>query len=623
MPSPAPSIKCGGSSRSVPSATRKQLVKLVRTHFTREITPELRKRRSELGDRTAESLQSIKDNVEARLSAQSDAVLDIVQREASTRVESLRNDAKDDLAAELLATLQTEVPAMGMSLATSPPTRGEGRNTEDIPLLTQALEQENACVKILENRLETALNVRPPGLDLENNLTARDGGRRAKRRSRDRRQRDSESSDEDERASHRCSHDGDHRSRSRSSRSPSRDRLRDDRRHRRRRSSPSYGRHWQGPRMYGLKEITPGDPRFMRVLSYRTYRLRNIDGGRGPSVAYNTGVNTRRVAHVMESHVFDSTDPLSFLSRFKQQMDNNKLSEGAACLICPNFLASDAKEAYENNFELPEDEGGFNNWPEALQFLLKSYAKDRHIEEALASLEDIKQMPDEKESAYAKRLRTQARRCGGVFSEPEMITRFIRGLREDLKPLLHLTRADYSLPNVFQDFVERATAQGEAHRALSGQDTKPPKRREGVCAPATKPSLRATKTTVLSRGPQVYSVDPIEEHGDDLPYYPPGAAPHGADPVMALHTLDEAPSHVPTQELDMSETPTSEPAGPLSSEVYLVHPNRNPRQPHYEQPTSQQRPGWVAFRNEPTNICFECFETFCTRSQETQLPLLG
>ena len=47
---------------------------------------------------------------------------------------------------------------------------------------------------------------------------------------------------------------------------------------------------------------------------------------------------------------------------------------------------------------------------------------------------------------------------------------------------------------------------------------------------------------------------------------------------------------------------------PLSSEVYLVHPNRNPRQPHYAQSTSQQRPWWVAFRNEPTDICFECFE---------------
>ena len=105
VPSSVSSVKSGGSSRSVSSATRKQLVKLVRTHFTREITPELRKLRSELKDRTAESVQSIKDDVEARLSAQSDAVLGIVQREASTRVETLINDSKDDLAAELMATL--------------------------------------------------------------------------------------------------------------------------------------------------------------------------------------------------------------------------------------------------------------------------------------------------------------------------------------------------------------------------------------------------------------------------------------------------------------------------------------------------------------------------------------
>ena len=361
--------------------------------------------------------------------------------------------------------------------------------------------------------------------------------------------------------------------------------------------------------MHGLKELSPGDPRFRRVLSYRTYRLRNTDGGRGPSVAYNTGVNTRRVAHVMASHIFDGSDSiavLSFLSRFKQQMDNNKLSEGAACLICPNFLGGDAKEVYENNFELPEEEGGFNSWPEAVQFLLKSYAKDRHIEEALASLDDIKQMSEEKETAYAKRLRTQARRCGGVFTEPEMITRFIRGLHEDLKPLLRLTRADYSLPNVFQDFVERATAQGEAHRALAGREGKPPKRREGASAPF-KRGDKAIPLATLRRGPQVYSVDPLEEHGDDLPYYGPVTGPPGGAPVMATQAAEDHLSDVPTAELDISD-PTLSGAGSLPhEEAYLVQPNRNPRVPSYAQPTPQQRPGWLAFRNEPTDICFECF----------------
>ena len=40
-----------------------------------------------------------------------------------------------------------------------------------------------------------------------------------------------------------------------------------------------------------------------------------------------------------------------------------------------------------------------------------------------------------------------------------MITRFIRGLQKDLKTLLRLARGDYSLLNVFQDFVAQITAQ--------------------------------------------------------------------------------------------------------------------------------------------------------------------
>ena len=121
----------------------------------------------------------------------------------------------------------------------------------------------------------------------------------------------------------------------------------------------------------------------------------------------------------MNAHVFDGNDPisiLSFLTSFKQQMDANRLSEGAALLICPSFLDGDAKESYENNFDLPPDQGGFTTWPQAVQFLLRTFAKDAYIEEALVSLDELRQDPDEKEVAYAKRLRKQARRCGSVFS---------------------------------------------------------------------------------------------------------------------------------------------------------------------------------------------------------------
>ena len=135
-----PSNNSNGSARSVSTTTRKQLTRLVQSHFEREVAPQLKKLQSELEERAAESLQSIKDDVDTRLGAQADSVLGIVHRESATRVASLLDDAKAQMTAELLATLQAETPAMvRMSLATGPPPKEADRNTEDIRLLTHAL----------------------------------------------------------------------------------------------------------------------------------------------------------------------------------------------------------------------------------------------------------------------------------------------------------------------------------------------------------------------------------------------------------------------------------------------------------------------------------------------------
>ena len=45
--------------------------------------------------------------------------------------------------------------------------------------------------------------------------------------------------------------------------------------------SPTHSRGWKGPRLQGLKELSPGDPRFRWVLPYGTYRLRRPRAQRG------------------------------------------------------------------------------------------------------------------------------------------------------------------------------------------------------------------------------------------------------------------------------------------------------------------------------------------------------
>lgn len=233
----------------------------------------------------------------------------------------------------------------------------------------------------------------------------------------------------------------------------------------RRRSKP-----WKGPKQAGLKELKPSDPRFKEVLSYRRYRLRNTDGKRGTKVSKQTGVYARRFSHVLSPLVFDGENPigiLQFLTAFKNELDSNGLSEGAALLLCPKFLIGDPLEAYNGQFDLLQgDQDGFTTWPEAVQFLLRTYAKDTYIEDALIVLDGCHQSPQEDEEQFARRLRKTNRAIAGVFSQQDLITRFMRGLHSDVKPLLRQSRQDYSGPNAFQEFVDQAHAQGESHRAL-------------------------------------------------------------------------------------------------------------------------------------------------------------
>ena len=103
------------------------------------------------------------------------------------------------------------------------------------------------------------------------------------------------------------------------------------------------------------------------------------------------------------------------------------------------------------------------------------YATDAIIERVVDDVDNMRQREDETERQFADRLRKKARSCGPVYSEGDLITRFLRGLSPDLKPLLRVQRHDLRGPRAFYDFVERATAAGEAHRPLLARYAKRPK----------------------------------------------------------------------------------------------------------------------------------------------------
>ena len=195
-----------------------------------------------------------------------------------------------------------------------------------------------------------------------------------------------------------------------------------------------------GPRCPGLREIVPDDPKFTSVLTYRRYRLQNTDPRQDSEVTAVTRLNIRRLEHSFRSRKFTGVKPLavlSFLEHFKRECDMNAISEGAAMLCLPKFLDGDAFITFDANMSIGyEDVGGFATYPAAINFLLRTFASDANIEAAVQEFEALKQDSAESVHDFSRRVRKTARECGGVYTERELITRFQRGLKPELRPLL-------------------------------------------------------------------------------------------------------------------------------------------------------------------------------------------
>ena len=363
-----------------------------------------------------EEQAGVRDEMLGHLSTQTDRFLGIVKAEARTRVQTAIDGMRDKLMQEVTEMVKVEVPPMvRVGVESLPGLINAGQLLEDIKELTQSLQEEKSRVQVLEGRLNLCMMGRIEGPTSETESRTSPKGtsskhcRQAKAKARRRKYGGvSDSAAEEDEESYNASRkskkflqgsryrkssvrgDSNHRHARgyaddedddddspsdssgedcSSSSSSSSDSDEPVRKRDRSQATPLAHRNWMGSNEQGLKQIQPSDHRFKKVVSYRRYRLRNSSGRRGPNVSYNTGANARRVAHIMNAHVFGGNDPISifsFLTSFKQQMDANRLSEGAPLLTCPSILDGDARESYENNFDLPPDQGGFKTWPQAV-----------------------------------------------------------------------------------------------------------------------------------------------------------------------------------------------------------------------------------------------------------------
>ena len=124
----------------------------------------------------------------------------------------------------------------------------------------------------------------------------------------------------------------------------------------------------------------------------------------------------------MNQLTFDGSDPIKifdFLTRFVNDADILAMSEAQAFIALPTFLADPAETQFRTNFSGGSRRGGITCWPEAIQYLLRTYATAAVMREALDILQNIRQSSIEVEEDYFKRLNQAIFRCRIIHEEEE------------------------------------------------------------------------------------------------------------------------------------------------------------------------------------------------------------
>ena len=156
---------------------------------------------------------------------------------------------------------------------------------------------------------------------------------------------------------------------------------------------------------------------------------------------------------------------LDFLAVLVQEFDTQEMNEGQAICLLPEFLSGIALRQYTSVSQTAgSHHGKISVWPEAVQWLLRSFATDEAIRQAVLALREVQQRPSEDEMDFYIRLTDASNRCGNVYSMDDQLTMFIEGLHASIKPMVSQYRQD-NRDVSFLRLVNYAKAQGSASRA--------------------------------------------------------------------------------------------------------------------------------------------------------------
>ena len=288
--------------------------------------------------------------------------------------------------------------------------------------------------------------------------------------------------------------------------------------------------------------IRPLNDLFTKAVDYCIYRLENRSARYDASSARRINLYRKKLDVPMKTHTFGGQDPiavLGFLVRFKMACDHNGVSEGAAVWCFQFYLTVQAHALLQSRLHGntmavdAEQRELLETYAEVVNFLLRTYATDEVLSEAVDDVTSFRQSSNMTEEVYSNQLWGKALRCGTVFSNRPLKSLFVEGLLPatcaQVRNYLE-TRpgADY------QPVARYAHAISETHRSARRQAT-------SLVSPQVPPdSVR--RFTRNARTRPVLSVESLSEL--------PTARGTEAEEILSVTDLSVTPS-------TLSSPPTS------------------------------------------------------------------
>jgi hypothetical protein len=179
-----------------------------------------------------------------------------------------------------------------------------------------------------------------------------------------------------------------------------------------------------------IPNIPIRNKRFSDVLAVSSYRLADTN----ERLPFDQSMSLTQVANQirprMEGYFFSGETPLKvlpFLRHLTRIANQSRLSEATLLWIMEDFLQSPAREAFRAQ--------AHQTWPEAVHWLLLTFASESSLEQAVRSLNLANQAQVENAKQFGLRLQLESSTLGSLISLSETKSLFSQGLNEPVRSL--------------------------------------------------------------------------------------------------------------------------------------------------------------------------------------------